>query len=178
MKYAVLVGSQEVEVEITGEQIVVGGKVVDAHLETLPQGPMRDLVMDGTTTRMAVGYEQGYWMVQVDGRSWSVEVVDERAQQIRAMAPGGDGGGGGGGGRGSVRDGAGLVKAPMPGLVLRWQVEEGQLVQSGSGLVVLEAMKMENQIRASGGGVVRRILVQSGTAVEKGTPLLEIGPAS
>ena len=167
MKYAVFVGSQEVEVEITGGEILVGGTVVDAHLETLPQGPMRDLVMDGTTTRMAVGYEQGYWMVLVDGRSWSVEVVDQRTQQIRAMAPGA-----------SARDGAGLIKAPMPGLVLRWQVEEGQTVQSGSGLVVLEAMKMENQIRASGGGVVRRILVQSGTAVEKGTPLLEIGPAS
>jgi biotin carboxyl carrier protein len=167
MKYAVFVGSQEVDVEITGEEILVGGKVVDVRLDALPQGPMRDLVMDGATTRMAVGYEQGHWIIQVDGRSWSVEVVDERTQQIRAMARGG-----------SARDGAGLVKAPMPGLVLRWQVEEGQSVQSGSALVVLEAMKMENQIRASGGGVVRRILVQSGTAVEKGTPLLEIGPAS
>lgn len=161
------VGSHEIEVEITGEEVLVGGIRVDAHLETLPQGPMRDLMVDGITTRMAVGYRQGYWMVQVDGRSWSVEVVDERTRQIRAMAPGG-----------GIRDGAGLVKAPMPGLVLRWEVEEGQSVQSGSGLVVLEAMKMENQIRASGGGVVRRILVQSGTAVEKGTPLLEIAPAS
>lgn len=167
MKYAVSVGSQEVEVEITGEEVLIGGIRVDARLETLPQGPMRDLMMDGSTTRMAVGYQQGYWMVQVDGRSWSVEVVDERTQRIRAMAP-----------AGSVRDGAGLVKAPMPGLVLRWEVEEGQSVQPGSALVVLEAMKMENQIRAPGGGIVRHILVQSGTAVEKGTPLLEIGPAS
>ena len=55
MKYAVSVGSQEVEVEITGEEVLIGGIRVDARLETLPQGPMRDLIMDGSTTRMAVG---------------------------------------------------------------------------------------------------------------------------
>ncbi len=48
----------------------------------------------------------------------------------------------------------------------------------GTGLVVLEAMKMENEIRAGGAGVVQRILVAAGTAVEKGTPLVEIGPTS
>ncbi|MCH7475204.1 MAG: hypothetical protein IIA27_11070 [Gemmatimonadetes bacterium] len=126
--------------------------------------------MEGSTTPMVVeqGGEHDGWTVQVAGRAWPVEVLDERAMQLREMARRSDGAAGGGG----------LVKAPMPGLVLRWEVEEGQSVGRGTGLVVLEAMKMENEIRAVGVGVVRRILVAAGTAVEKGTPLVEIGPSS
>jgi pyruvate carboxylase subunit B len=62
----------------------------------------------------------------------------------------------------------------MPGLVLRLEVEVGQRVEPGAGVVVLEAMKMENEIKAPGGGVIAAIHVAAGQAVEKGTPLLEI----
>jgi len=68
----------------------------------------------------------------------------------------------------------GGTSTPMPGLVLRLEVDEGQSVTPGMGLVVLEAMKMENEIRAQSAGTVRRIHVKTGQAVEKGTPLLEI----
>jgi len=64
----------------------------------------------------------------------------------------------------------------MPGLVLRLEVEEGQAVRIGTGLLVLEAMKMENEIRAVEVGVVRKILVRAGQAVEKGAVLVEISP--
>jgi pyruvate carboxylase subunit B len=63
----------------------------------------------------------------------------------------------------------------MPGLVLRVEVEVGQPVVPGSGLVVLEAMKMENEIRAPGPGRVRAVLVKAGQTVEKGSPLVELG---
>ncbi|HEY0673364.1 MAG TPA: acetyl-CoA carboxylase biotin carboxyl carrier protein subunit, partial [Longimicrobiales bacterium] len=63
--------------------------------------------------------------------------------------------------------------APMPGLVLRVDVEAGQQVNAGQGVVIIEAMKMENELRADAAGVVARILVQPGTAVEKGTVLVE-----
>ncbi|TNF74372.1 MAG: acetyl-CoA carboxylase biotin carboxyl carrier protein subunit [Acidobacteria bacterium] len=63
----------------------------------------------------------------------------------------------------------------MPGRVVALLVEEGQEVESGDGLVVLEAMKMENEIRAETAGVVRKILVSEGQAVEGGDPLFEIG---
>jgi biotin carboxyl carrier protein len=67
-----------------------------------------------------------------------------------------------------------VVKAPMPGLVLRLEVEVGQRVEPGTGVVVLEAMKMENEIKAQGSGVVAAIHVEAGQAVDKGTPLVEI----
>jgi len=59
-------------------------------------------------------------------------------------------------------------------MVLRVEVVEGQEVTSGAGLLVLEAMKMENEIRAPYDGIVRRILVRSGQAVERGAEVVEI----
>jgi pyruvate carboxylase subunit B len=105
------------------------------------------------------------WLVQRGGEVWVAEVRDERSQLVsllKVAAPRGEG--------------AGLVRAPMPGLVLRVEVEVGQAVAPGSGLVVLEAMKMENEIRAPGPGRVKAVLVKAGETVEKGSPLVEVSP--
>jgi pyruvate carboxylase subunit B len=63
----------------------------------------------------------------------------------------------------------------MPGLVVRVEVAVGQEVDAGTGLVVVEAMKMENELRAQGRGVVERIHVKAGDRVEKGAPLVTVG---
>ncbi len=65
----------------------------------------------------------------------------------------------------------------MPGLVVRVLVAEGQAVAAGQGLLVLEAMKMENELRASGPATVARVGVQPGQAVEKGQVLVEFAGA-
>jgi pyruvate carboxylase subunit B len=62
----------------------------------------------------------------------------------------------------------------MPGMIVRVQVVEGDVVQPGQGLVVMEAMKMENELRATAVGTVSRVRVAPGTAVEKGALLLEL----
>jgi pyruvate carboxylase subunit B len=61
----------------------------------------------------------------------------------------------------------------MPGLVLRVQVTPGQRVPAGAGLVVLEAMKMENELKAAAAVVIKAVRVEPGAAVEKGQVLLE-----
>ncbi len=66
------------------------------------------------------------------------------------------------------------VKAPMPGLVLKVLVTQGQQINKGDGLVILEAMKMENVLKASGPATVKAIKVSERTAVEKGTILIEL----
>jgi pyruvate carboxylase subunit B len=63
----------------------------------------------------------------------------------------------------------------MPGLVVRVHVQEGDEVQAGQGLVVMEAMKMENELRAAAAGTVKRVHVAPGKAVEKGAILVELG---
>ena len=72
------------------------------------------------------------------------------------------------------RPGDGILKAPMPGLVVRILVEEGAAVQAGQALMVLEAMKMENQLKAAVAGTVNRVMAKPGDKVEKGAPLLEL----
>ena len=69
---------------------------------------------------------------------------------------------------------ANIVKAPMPGLVLKLLAEPGQMVAKGDPLLILEAMKMENVIKAVGDGQVKSIHVKQGVAVEKGQLLLEM----
>ncbi len=66
------------------------------------------------------------------------------------------------------------VTAYMPGRVVEILVEEGARLEPGAGVLVLEAMKMKNEIQSEGGGTVRRILVTEGQAVEGGDPLFEI----
>jgi biotin carboxyl carrier protein len=61
----------------------------------------------------------------------------------------------------------------MPGLVVRLEVEPGQTLAPGAGVLVLEAMKMENEIRSPGGGRVKAVLVHPGQVVEKGQVLVE-----
>lgn len=66
------------------------------------------------------------------------------------------------------------VKAPMPGLVVEVLVEAGQTVEKGTQLLILEAMKMENVLKAEGEGVVKSIEVKKGAAVDKGQILIEM----
>ncbi len=66
------------------------------------------------------------------------------------------------------------IKAPMPGMVLKVLVTPGQQINKGDGLVILEAMKMENILKAAGSAVVKAIKVSERTAVEKGTVLIEL----
>ena len=64
--------------------------------------------------------------------------------------------------------------APMPGMIVRVNVQVGDAVQPGQGLVVMEAMKMENELRAPAAATVKAVHAQPGTAVEKGALLLEL----
>ena len=69
---------------------------------------------------------------------------------------------------------AGSVCSPMPGLILRVEVKEGQLVKAGQTLVVMEAMKMENAVLAPHNGTVRKVLATEGASVSEGDVLVEV----
>ena len=165
MRYVVTVGEERFEVEVSGDRVAVGGKTVVARLEPIAGTPMSVLHLDGTAWSLAMSYAHQRWAVQHRGRIRAVEVVDERTHRIRGLTGGRAGAGG-------------VVRAPMPGMVLRLEVEVGQRVSRGEALVVLEAMKMENELRAPGDATVTRVHAVPGVAVEKGAPLVELGPAS
>lgn len=168
MKYYIRVGSRTVEVEVEGGRVVVDGRRQEAHLAAVPGTPLHHLLLSGESWTVAAQPLEGSgegggprWAMGVAGERIEVEAVDERTRQIQALTgrkPGGPAGG--------------VVRAPMPGLVVRVEVAEGQRIAAGAALVVVEAMKMENELRASRAGVVAKVHVTAGTAVEKGAPLV------
>ena len=167
MKYAVLIDEQVVEVEVEGDQVTVDGQVYTATLTAIPGTPLRQLLIDGRPGAFAVEtLGRGRWALAPGGERWEVEVIDERTRHIRSLTANAD--------RQPVSP---VLKAPMPGLVLRVQVAPGQQVTQGTGLVVLEAMKMENELKAATPGVIRAVRVQPGEPVDKGQVLLEFEPS-
>jgi pyruvate carboxylase subunit B len=166
MKYHVAIAGRTYEITVDGEQVVVNGREVRAAIRAVPGTPVRHLVLeDRSECFAAIPEGSGRWTFLDLGEAVEVEVLDERTRHIRSMV---------GSGAGSVRSGA--VKAPMPGLVVRVLVEPGQTVSAGAGLVVLEAMKMENELRAPAAGVVETVAVRPGQAVEKGQVLIGLAP--
>ena len=166
MRYHVAVGDRTFEVEVSGARVRIDGETTEAQMTAIPRTPMRRLVVDGVAHTLAVVLSEDAWEIEHVGTRWAVRVLDERTRQLQELT--GDGG---------VSRKGGSVKAPMPGLVLDIEVEKGQTVEAGQGLIVLEAMKMENEIKAVAPGVVTAIHVEAGEAVEKGMLLIEIGEA-
>jgi biotin carboxyl carrier protein len=167
VKYLVRLGDRTVEVQVTGSEVQVDGRTVAAHLASVGGTLLRSLELDGRVHEVAAERGDGAarWRIAVGDVRFDVTVTDERAEAIRALL-----------GRAASSTGAGVVVAPMPGLVVRVSAEEGQRVEAGTGLVVVEAMKMENELRAGAPGIVRRILVAPGQAVDKGARLVELDP--
>jgi pyruvate carboxylase subunit B len=163
MKYVVLLDGQTIEVEVDGDQVTIDGRTHSATLGIIPGTPLRQLLIDGRPLTLSVeAIGRGRWALVPKGERWEMEVLDERTRHIRSLAGGGD-----------QRRAAGIMKAPMPGLVVRVQVQAGEQVTAGTALVVLEAMKMENELKAAASGVVKSVRVAPGEAVEKGQILIE-----
>lgn len=101
--------------------------------------------------------------VKVNGQLYSVNIADEYDQLVEKM-----------GLSVSSSQAADDVKAPMPGLVLDILVETGQTIQKGDSLLILEAMKMENVLKATGNGTVKSVVVEKGNAVDKNQVLIEL----
>jgi len=136
-----------------------------ATLDASDGTPIRVMRIGDRVIRVAYrrGESRGSYVFDIDGYRYAVEALDERTRTIRDMTA-----------RSAAAAGPAPLKAPMPGLVVRIHVAVGDTVQAGQGLVVMEAMKMENELRTTAAGTVKAIHVTPGTAVEKGTPLIEL----
>jgi len=163
MRYFVTVHGQTFEVDLA-QGVKVNGETVEAELSSVPGSPVRRLAVRGRSHALHIGKGegQGNWDIHLDGERFAVTVVDERTQAIRAMT-----------GANTGPQGPKPVRAPMPGLVVRLAVAEGESVSAGQGVVIIEAMKMENELKADAAGVVARVAVAAGQAVEKGAIMIE-----
>jgi biotin carboxyl carrier protein len=166
MKLVVTVGgvAHEVEVErgATGYRVTLDGQVVDVDARALTAG-VRSLRIDGASHVAAVtDGPDGGLTVQVDGELHAVRVEDAARHAIRTR---------GGAARG---EGSQTLKAPLPGKITLVAVKPGDAVNRGDTLLVIEAMKMENELKAAAAGTVSEVHVAPGQAVNPGDVLLVI----
>lgn len=165
MKYVVKVGEADVEVELDGDVVTVDGVARIAQVSDVEGTPVRMVTIGDEVHRVVArkGATRGRFTLWLDGFRYEVEALDERTRAIRELS-----------GAGRESTGPAPLLAPMPGMIVRVAVQVGDTVEPGQSLVVMEAMKMENELRATSAGTVKSVLAQPGTAVEKGSVLLEL----
>lgn len=164
--YHVTLAGRTLAVELSADGVSVDGEPHTVELVAVPGGSVHSLLLDGASHRLSARpLGGGLWDLRLGGRLLRVEVADERTRRIRELA---------GPTTGAV--GPQVVHAPMPGLVLRVDVAVGDVVRAGQGVVIVEAMKMENELRAAAEGRVQHVHVSPGQTVERGQALIEFVP--
>jgi biotin carboxyl carrier protein len=160
-----MVNGVRLDVARDGEGIRLGDVLVRAHLADVAGTPETVLTIDEEVHRVVMqrGVARGQYILWIDGHRYEVEALDERARAIRDLSS-----------QAAHAAGPAPLVAPMPGLIVRVNVEVGEAVTPGAPVVVMEAMKMENELRAHSAGVVTAVRVQPGSIVEKGTVLVEL----
>lgn len=163
MKYLVNVGDQAYEIDINqNDEISLNDEIVDIDFATV-EGGLYSLLVNNESFEAMVEERDGKWYVLLRGDLYEVDVVDQRTQLLRARA----------GGQ-VAETGEITIKAPMPGLVVAIPVEVGQEVQAGQTVIILESMKMENELKTPRAGRVERINCAPRESVEQGKPLIVI----
>lgn len=165
MKYITTVDNKEFVIELKPDnRISVNGEPYTLDFEQMADSGVYSLLLNHHSVQAMVEERDKLYEVQILGELYQVKVQDERAYRL-AQA------------RGSLADthGEAAIKSPMPGIILKVLVEEGQSLKKGDKTIILESMKMENELRAPRDGVVHRVSVIPGASVEKGQILVTIG---
>jgi biotin carboxyl carrier protein len=154
-------------------QIIVNDKIVDLQpeeanaLDALSLGEDTFHILKNNKAYKAdiesVDYKNKIFNLKINGTKYAVKINDKYDRLIDQL-----------GMKVGTAQKVGDIKAPMPGLVLEIAVEVGSVVSKGDKVLILEAMKMENVIKAAGDGTVKAIHITKGTAVEKGQLLIEM----
>ena len=164
MKYHAQVEDQKYIIDIDDENnFVVDDHPVQANL--LQVGPLGlySLLMDNESCELVVEEHRFGYRVTLGSNTYEVRVTDERTLRLSA-------------GRSQLTTPSGerFIKAPIPGLIVNILVGEGDKIEADQPVIILEAMKMENELRAQRDGVVKEILINIGESVEQGAELILI----
>ena len=144
-------------------EITIDGKTV--HVDAVKSGStVYSMIEDGKQFEATVDEKGAHGFdVLLGGRIFHLEAIDERTQLLAGSAH-------------TVASGPQAVEAEMPGKVVMISASVGEAVDEGHGVLVIEAMKMENEIQAPIAGVIREIPVSVGDTVEAGTALFTVDP--
>jgi len=152
-----------VEGKSSGASVSVDGRDGRPVDWVVISGGIVSMVVDGRSRTARVARRDGGLSVWVGGRRFDLDLGAADDAASAAVA--------GGGAR------SGVVKAPMPGAVVKVLVKEGDAVEVGQSLVIVEAMKMEHDVRAPVAGTVRKVAVAPGSSVGTTEAMVEIEPS-
>jgi biotin carboxyl carrier protein len=165
MKFIARYGEEQHDVEVvrhgSGYRVRLGDRWIDADLVKIGRYTHSLRLEDGTQFSLIHHRDGNTHEVSLGGTTISVEIIDPLAARRKRRED-------------EVGSG-GVVRALMPGRVVRVLVNQGEAVTKGKGLLILEAMKMENEIQAPADGVVTELYVSAGQTVESGAELLVVG---
>jgi len=165
MQFIVTARSQTHRVDVTQDsgryRVTLGDRVWDVDARLTAHG-IYSLLIDGVSHVADVDDRAGECVVEVGGETYSVQVEEHTRYIIRTR-----------GGAANSAQGQ-TLKAPLPGKITHVSVQAGDAVTAGQSLVVIEAMKMENELKAVAPGTVREVRVTAGQAVNAGDVLIVI----
>ena len=163
MKYEVTVGETVYTIEVNQEgELTLDGAEVPVDFSEIGTG-LCLLLVNNESFEGLVEQKGDTWRVLFRGDMYEVQVADERAQLMRARS-----------GISVPDSGEWPIKSPMPGMVVSVPVEVGQEVRKGDNVVILESMKMENELKTPRGGKISEIMVKKGDSVDQGQVLVVI----
>lgn len=165
MIYYAKIDGKEFTIDIGKGQISVDDQPYQLDFQDLSEPGIVSLLLNNRSIEAVVDEkEDDSFEVLIRGELYSVQVQDERSRRL-AMARG----------ETAVDSGEFVIKSPMPGIIVKTPVEAGQSVKKGDSIIILESMKMENELRAPRDGIVTRVHVEPGQSVEKDQALAIIG---
>lgn len=164
MKYVTIINNREYEVEIEKDGTVrLNGE--PRHVDFSALGPsLYSVITENFSHEIVIDeLQNGMYDVLMSGRMYEAKVLDERMLLMARR-------------QGTLGSGTGEINSPMPGLIVAVNVAEGERVEPGQTVVILESMKMQNELKAPIGGTVESVAVSPGSTVEKNALLLVITP--
>ena len=161
MKYVTIINERRFEIEVDNDgRVLIDGEERDVDFLNLG-GSLYSLITENKSFEAVIDDDDGRIDVMMRGRLFEAQVLDERAMLLMQR-------------RGGLSSGSGEVQAPMPGLIVDVTVAEGEAVAKGQTVIILESMKMQNELKSPIAGVARAIYAVAGQAVDKNDLLLEI----
>lgn len=163
MNYITVINGKRFEIDIQNDgTLLVNGEPRDVDFFTLGAS-LYSVITENQSYEVVIEEQQGEYQVQMRGHLFTGQVLDERAQLLASRRGG------------FVTDSGEIeIKAPMPGLIVAIPANEGQEVKAGDTIIILESMKMQNELKAPRDGTVQRISVEAGQSVEQNKLLVTI----
>ena len=164
MKYVTTVGDEQFTIDINqAGEIIVDGEAINVDMLQMQDTTMYSTIIDGVSHDVRMSEEDGVYLVQLSGEIFEVVVEDERTRRLAGLK-----------GSAAAITGEAVIAAPMPGVVIDVLVTEGQQVEAGDIVLILESMKMQNEFKAPRAGLVHHVRVCPGDKVEQNSVMLTI----